>query len=135
MIAKGRLEAIMEGKQTSQQALEMALKAHRELSLPGSNWTKQANHIIARNVLDAELERYADEPPIYRLDQETRDRLLVHARQDAAEALLQARSLVDEVHRLKSVLRSLNFSAWFLFASYFLWLWWKAGFVVPAWLR
>jgi HEAT repeat protein len=69
---------------------------------------KQANHTIARNVLDSELGKFADTQPTYRLDQETRDRLLVRARQDAAEALCHTRSLMDEVQQLKSGLRSLT---------------------------
>jgi hypothetical protein len=42
---------------------------------------------------------------------------------------------MDEVHRLKSALRSFSFSAWFVLASYFIWLWWKAGFVLSARFR
>jgi len=100
----------MEDKQTAEEALAGALKSLKDFSLPGSNWDKQANHIIALNVLHSELGRYANEQPHYRLDVDTRDRLLVHARQDAAEALCHARTLMDEVHQMKSAWRSLNFS-------------------------
>jgi hypothetical protein len=121
----------MEKKQTAQEALAIALKTQKFLSVPGSNWTKLANHIIARNVLDSELGRFADELPVYHLDQETRDRLLVHARQDAAEAMCHVSSLMDDVHQLRATLRSWNFTACVLVVGFLLSLWWKAGFTLP----
>jgi hypothetical protein len=96
----------MEGKQTAREALALAMKAQQLIHVRGSNLTKQYNHISARNVLDAELGKYFDQQPIYHLDQDTRDRLLVHARQDAAEALCHASCLMDEVHKLKVALRA-----------------------------
>jgi hypothetical protein len=121
----------MESKQTAEEALAVVLKAQRSISLPGSDWNKQANHLVARNVLHSELGRYADSQPIYALDQETRDRLLVHARQDAAEAMCHARSLMDEVHQLKSALRGVSLTALVLFAAYLLWAWWESGLEIP----
>jgi len=123
----------MENKQTSAEALAAVLRGTRSLFVRGSNWDKQANHIIARNILDAELGRYADELPVYHFDQETRDRLLVHARQDAAEALCNTTSLMNDVHQLKSALRELRFTIWVSVAIYCLWLWAKSGFVMT-WL-
>jgi hypothetical protein len=123
----------MESKETAEEALAVALKAGRSISLPGSDWNKQANHLVARNVLHSELGMYADNQPIYNLDQETRDRLLVHARQDAAEAMCHARSLVDDIHQLKSALRGFNLTIVALFAAYLLWSWWKSGFAIWSW--
>lgn len=118
----------MESKQTAQEALALALKTQREIHVRGSNLTKQYNHIIACNVLDAELGKYADQQPIYSLDQDTQDRLLVHARQDAAEALCHANCLMDEVHKLKTELRTFYANVWLFVAIYLLSLWWKSGF-------
>jgi hypothetical protein len=117
----------MENKQTSEQALVIALKTQRDLFIWGSNWNKQANHVVARNVLHAELGRYSDDLPIYNLDQETRDRLLVHARQDAAEALYHASSLMDDVHQLKSTVRGLSFSILCICVTALVLSWWKWG--------
>lgn len=44
--------------------------------------------VTAKNILHEELGRFTDEQPVYFLDEETRDRLLAHARQDAAHAVL-----------------------------------------------
>jgi hypothetical protein len=118
----------MENKRTSQEALETALKTQRMLFVRGSDWNKQANHIIARNVFDSELGRYADDLPVYHLDEDTRDRLLAHARKDAAEALCHLRYLMDEVHQLKATLRNWNFTACLLVVGFLLLLWWKSGF-------
>jgi hypothetical protein len=121
----------MEKKQTAQETLTIALKTQKLLSVPGANWTKLANHIIARNVLDSDLGAFADELPVYHLDQDTRDRLLVHTRQDAAEVMCHVSSLMDEVHQLKAALRSWNFTACVLVVGFLLLLWWKAGFTLP----
>jgi hypothetical protein len=125
----------MESKQTAQEALALAIEANRAMYVRGENWSKQANRIIARNVLDLELGKYADHLPIYHLDQETRDRLLVRARQDAAEALCHASTLMDEVHRLKSALRGLNLTIGVMLAAYLLWAWSKSGFAIWDWLQ
>ena len=120
----------MENKRSSDEALMAQLKGARALFIHGSNWNKQANSIVARNSLDTDLGKYSDALPNYDLDQVTRDRLLVRARQDAAEALCHTGSLMDEIHQLKNWLRSLNFTLWVLFAAYMLWLWWKSGFAI-----
>lgn len=125
----------MDDERTSEDALADTLKAQRDLFVRGSNWDKQANHIVARNVLHAELGMYADPQPNYQLDQDTRDRLLVHARQDAAEALCHVRTLMDEVHQMKSAWRSLNFSIWVLFVAYLVWTWSQSGFALWPWLE
>jgi len=125
----------MNEKQTANEALAASLKAHKEFFVRGNNWDVQANHIVARNVLHSELGRYADDQPIYHLDQDTRDRLLVHARQDAAEALCQVRSLMDEVHRVKSAWRSFSFTLLFLILAYLIWTWYKSGFALWPWLE
>jgi hypothetical protein len=117
----------MESKQTSREALVADIEALRAVHAPGEHLKKKENHIIARITLHSELGEYADHLPVYHLDQEKRDRLLVHARQDAAEALCHASSLMDEVHQLKAALRSMYFTALGGVAGVLLLLWWKLG--------
>jgi hypothetical protein len=124
----------MLSKQTSEEALAVSLRTQRMILPPGTNWNKQANHIAARNVLHTELGMFSDDLPIYHLDQDTRDRLLVHARQDAAEALCHTSSLMDEVHKLKSALRGINLTLWLLLAVYLVSMWSRSGFVLP-WVK
>jgi hypothetical protein len=42
----------LESEPTAAEALATALEIDRRYSLPGTNLRKQANHTIARNVLD-----------------------------------------------------------------------------------
>src|ERR1700682_2013588 len=91
--------------QTSDEALAASLKAAKSMFVRGSNWDKQANHIVSRNVLASDLGRYSDPLPAYHLDEDTRDRLLAHARQDAAETLCHVTTLMDEVHELRKTLK------------------------------
>ena len=44
-----------------------------------------------------------DALPVYELDEATRDRLIAHARQDAAHAVINASTLMDEVQGLKTM--------------------------------
>jgi hypothetical protein len=122
-------------QETATDALKIALDVNRRYSLPGTDLDKQANHIVARNVLDSELGKFADTQPIYRLDQDTRDRLIVHGRQDAAEALCQTRSLMDEIHQLKSALRNLGLTLWIGLAVFCFWQWSNSGFARWSWLE
>ena len=71
------------------------MKAEDELNSMLKVWDKYGitdhstrNGAIARNVLGEELGRFEDTPTNYTIDQSTRDRLLVHGRQDVAHALL-----------------------------------------------
>ncbi|RUZ76916.1 hypothetical protein EN943_15660 [Mesorhizobium sp. M7A.F.Ca.US.006.01.1.1] len=82
-------------KQTSVGSdIKAALAAHKELV--GKPSVEQANGIVACSGLHGEL-GYLDDgvPTVYSLDEDTRDRLIVHARQDAAHALLNTISLLQ----------------------------------------
>jgi hypothetical protein len=76
--------------------LQSKLKAARDVMPSGEQWQKRVNRLVAQNMLHQELGRFKERPPNYRLDEVTRDRLIVHARQDAAHALLNTISLMDQ---------------------------------------
>jgi hypothetical protein len=107
-------------KRTSAEKLESMLRIVAKYTVK-RDWVKTANNHTAQVVLDTELGKYTDKVPTYQLDQETRDRLLAHARQDAAEALLNTRSLLDELHRLK---KFQQIGALVIIAACVLWVWW-----------
>jgi hypothetical protein len=56
---------------------------------------------LAQNILDADLGHFSDRPPDCVLDQAVRDRLLAHARRDAAHALINTVRLISNVKELK----------------------------------
>ena len=64
-----------------------------------------ANHATARNVLHEELGQFGTPSMSYALDDRTRDILLVHARQDAAWAALNAKTAVGHDLELKRLLK------------------------------
>jgi hypothetical protein len=121
----------MESKQTAKEALKQTVEALRAVHVRTEFLDPKINRAIAGNVVDAELGKYADPQPTYHLDQETRDRLLVHARRDAAEALWHVHSLMTEVHRLKSEYRYWRGVILLFCVAYLIWLWAKSGF--PTW--
>jgi hypothetical protein len=131
-------EAAMAEKQTSDEALDASLKAAKSMLVRGSDWNSKANHIIARHVLQTELGRYSDSDdlplPTYGLDGGTRDRLIVHARQDAAETLLQVNDLKEEVRGLKKAVYGLIGNVTFVLMGFILYQWWKSG-VFARWLQ
>jgi hypothetical protein len=59
------------------------------------------NRVTAKEILQEELGQRSVPQPEYGLDQTTRDRLLAHARQDAAHALLNSITLMKEVRKLR----------------------------------
>ena len=87
----------MTRKPTYAEALKWKIGAIKTFSRSGTDLRKEADRAIAESVLEADLGEHSDIQRFYNLDQETRDRLLVHARKDAAMALQFSSSLVDEV--------------------------------------
>ena len=116
----------MTEKQSGDEELRLLLKLARETT-PLREWDKQANHLTARNVLHTDLGYHSDHLPTYRLDVDTRDRLIAHARQDAAETLCQARTLMDEVRRLRRRMDLISLMLTAVLFTSLLGLW-KAGF-------
>jgi hypothetical protein len=120
-------------KESGDEALELQLKAAKGFFVPGDNWDKRANHIIARNSLHTDLGRYSGHLQVYHLDEDTRDRLLAYARQDAAEALCHVSTLMDEVRALRKTLNGLINSIFLCVVVFAVLGWWKAGFLAD-WL-
>jgi hypothetical protein len=71
----------------------------------------QANYLVAKNVADEEMGRYGDHPLEYSLQQKTKDTLLAHGRQDAAHALCNTKSIMDQNAHISSQLRTSNLLA------------------------
>lgn len=85
---------------TTDEAIHIALKSAKMLE--GKLSENRANDVVARGNLHGELGYHDDgNERVYNLDEQTRDRLIVHGRQDAAHALLNTISLlrVQEQHQ------------------------------------
>lgn len=59
---------------------------------------------MAQNILHEDLGYFASKTTEYDLDPQTRDKLLAHARQDAAHAVYAAMSAANEVRKLRRIL-------------------------------
>jgi hypothetical protein len=82
----------LSSERTAKDAHSASLWARRSLGQKGAFWD---NYATARVTLEGDLGQFTDQPPAYYdLDEPTRDRLLAHARQDAAHALLNTSSLL-----------------------------------------
>jgi hypothetical protein len=101
-------------KVSAEDDLRMRLRAIREIG----DDQGFADATIARNVLHEDL-GYFDAPlQTYNLDDATRDRLLVHARQDAAHAVITVGSLAKEMRKLRRMLTlSLGISVMLVLAA------------------
>jgi hypothetical protein len=76
----------------------------QQLSFAKETGPKDANFlnsIVARNILHEDLGRFDTRLRRYGLDDDTRDRLIAHARQDAAHALVNTATLLEQVKALR----------------------------------
>jgi hypothetical protein len=100
------------GPSKAEEALAIALRVHDTHFVKSERSNESArNFIIARNVLHEELGYYDERRSPYRLDDDTRDILIVHGRQDSAHALLNTDTLlkrVKELSKLVNMLFALN---------------------------
>ena len=86
-------------KITAEEGLKAAIAAHKAL---GRRDTTSDNNVVAQNILEGDLGYFRDAGIAqYDLDEEARDRLIAHARQDAALAVLNSASLLAEVARMR----------------------------------
>jgi hypothetical protein len=75
-----------------------SIRGQREVGLKGDHWD---NYAIAQGVLRDEIDSDSKTGRFpFNLDQETRDILLAHARQDAAHALCNTASVLKRVRTL-----------------------------------
>jgi hypothetical protein len=114
--------------------LEMRLRGARAVHVRGDIWSLTGNRIVADNILDEELGRFP-ERTAHNVDQETRDTLLVNARRDAAEALLNTQALIREIHAMKSSQRDFQNQIVFLGLIVATIYWYKLGMPLPEWLK
>ncbi len=87
-------------KMTADAALKTTLDTIR--TVEGNNQAS-IDAAKARNILHEELGYFTDPQTAYALDDTTRDRLIAHARQDAAHAVLAVGSLALEVGKVKRI--------------------------------
>jgi hypothetical protein len=101
----------MEAMMKAEEDLNSTLKVFDRLDITDHS---TRNGAIAKNVLDEELGRFEDTPRNYSIDKATRDRLLVHGRQDVAHALLNTIILTKALVRNEGRFEK----------------WWRAGWCV-----
>jgi hypothetical protein len=85
----------------AEEDLKYRLKTARMVAERGDHWERIANEITARNVLQEDLGRFKGHQPDYHLHQTVRDRLLAHTRQDAAHALINTVTLMDNAWKAR----------------------------------
>ena len=86
-------------KITAQEAYRAALTAHDDFAPKNKSLR---NNVLARNILHEELGYFKDSRNIsYDLDDEIRDRLIAHARQDIALAVINSDVIMKEIGRIR----------------------------------
>ena len=95
----------MDSREAAETDLASTLKAWRSMGLTSEH---QANLAVAKNVTNEEMGRYGEHPLEYALKQKTKDTLLAHGRQDAAHALCNTKSILDQNAKISSQLNTLN---------------------------
>lgn len=83
----------------------------------GSEAAEIRNIVLGRNILQEDLEQGGGEGATYNLDQESRDRLLAHSRQDIASAVAMARSALQEAHKAARLGAEVRALRWLLLFS------------------
>lgn len=83
--------------QDATEALRMQLRAMKDLGAD----QRAIDAATARNVLHEDLGYFRSKSTEYVLDEATRDKLLAHARQDAAHAVYAALTAAREVKKLR----------------------------------
>jgi hypothetical protein len=106
MFSPLEIGGMLMSRSTVAEGIKIALRTQSEL-LGRKLRPDEANGVIARSTLHGEL-GYLDDgnPTGYDLDDETRDRLIAHGRQDSAHALLNTISTSQKVEKLS---RRVNF--------------------------
>lgn len=102
----------METNVSAEKSLSAALNAFDALT-PKSAKDRLSgrNAVVARNVLHEELGYIGERRDPYHLDDDTRDILLAHARQDTAHALINSVSTLRELQSIQRRLGAITFLA------------------------
>ena len=85
-------------EQTAEEALAITMKAMRELGAS----EEAIDAAAAKNVLHEDLGYFKSETQSYNLDDKTRDKLIVHTRQDVANAVYAATTAGKKVKALQA---------------------------------
>lgn len=85
--------------QDAEEHLRLKIRAMRDLGASQA----EIDAATAQSVLHEDLGYFRSKSQAYDLDQPTRDKLLSHARQDAAHAVCAVVNVAKEVRRLRSV--------------------------------
>jgi hypothetical protein len=95
----------MNDKLSAEAHLKAALLAFEALT-PNTDqdYISKRNAVVAKNVLHEELGYIGEPREPYHLDQDTRDILLKHARQDAAHALANSTSVLRELRTIRKII-------------------------------
>jgi hypothetical protein len=117
----------MSEKQTADEALKKALKAAQMFAVRGTDWNATKNRLVAQNILHEELGQFSDIQSMYDLDEATRNRLIAHTRQDAAHALCNTITLMEEVRSLRRDIRNMEFGFGVFCVAVGFWLWQRFG--------
>lgn len=84
--------------------LREVIAAIRELPAGGRAKKSAELNVISQNILHDDLGRFSDSTSYdYELDDTTRDRLIAHARQDAALACLTSSRAVQEARNARNI--------------------------------
>jgi hypothetical protein len=114
---------------SAREAYEVIMSAIRKVS-PGEDLRGIAAEKLAETILASDLGRYSDPRPEYSLDDTTRDRLIAHARLDAAHALHVALRISSEVRWLATLVGAslailvVFFVAFLVLTVWPLYAWW-----------
>jgi hypothetical protein len=84
-------------RQERVEALKATLSAQHMVGQRGPHWR---NHAVALNTLEQDLGYFGRDVACYDVDEPARDRLLAHARQDAAHALLNTTAILNRLRLL-----------------------------------
>jgi hypothetical protein len=95
-------------EERAEQDYQRKAKTHQIIdeALGGDGWHAESgsNEALGQNILREEIGYFGPwEGPKYSLDQETRDRLLAHGRQDVASTFAMAKSAFKEAHQARRV--------------------------------
>lgn len=123
------------GRLTAIESLKDEMRAAHTLWSKEESWPLKSNTIFARNLLDDDLGKFAERYAHFDLDEATRDILLAHARRDAAEALLNTRTLLEQSHARQKSYREMYGQVYFFAIVFVLYSWWQSNFALWPWLQ
>jgi hypothetical protein len=103
---------------------------------PRARRTADRNYLLAKDVMLDEISNHPEAPQReYHIDQATRDRLIIHTREDVAHALLNTITLMKDVQNLKQRSRNTRIVIAIFCAAIATWIWWRWPSLYSAFLK